>query len=189
MDVGVKNPSKTLISQIVASIKEQVDDYFTNSPAALDAREDLTCGNDGLDDGTRDLPELRTVIKLDITIDQQRIVDQFEWDISCTRNNPEFFAESLVNDLRLAPEFKTAIAHSIREQIHTVAKSLLILNHDFSKDKLPNDDQLSGAFLPAVQGGNAIRYGKFYDDFGPTISKASAVEMEKIEKEVERESR
>jgi hypothetical protein len=67
-------------------------------------------------------------------------VDQFEWDIACRRNNPEHFAEILVRDLGslfhslrtgLVPEFKTAIAHSIREQIQAVSKSLLISNHDF----------------------------------------------------------
>jgi hypothetical protein len=82
-DVGIKQPPKALTNQIVASLKDQIDDYFQHSPAALDPREDLTRGNDGVDDGLKDLPELRTVIKLDITIEQQRIVDQFEWDISC----------------------------------------------------------------------------------------------------------
>jgi hypothetical protein len=90
------------------AIKEQVDDYF--APAALAVAEP-TCGR--LESPQRDpLPELRITIKvihliqLDITIDHQSVVDQFEWDISCLDNNPELFAEHLVREMNLAPEFK-----------------------------------------------------------------------------------
>jgi hypothetical protein len=44
--------------------------------------------------------------KLDIQIDQQSVNDQFEWDLGCDRNDPELFANQLVYDLKLAPEFK-----------------------------------------------------------------------------------
>lgn len=199
-DVGISKPSAGLIKQIVTSLKEQIDEYFQHAPALLQV-QDSGRGNDGLDDGAKDLPELRTVIKLDITIDQQCIVDQFEWDIACTRNDPETFAELLVNDLGLMPEFKyhlprsrltsffnsrTAIAHSIREQIQAVSKSLLIANHNFTNDTI-HDDQLAQLFLPPLR--ETKRYGKQYDDFGPNISQASVLDIEKMEKDLERESR
>ncbi len=105
-DVGILSPPNPLINQIIKSIKEQIDDFYQHAPESLDTKEGRTAGNDGIDTGDRDLPELRTVIKLDITIDQQCVVDQFEWDIGCTRNSPELFAETLVADLGLVPEFK-----------------------------------------------------------------------------------
>ena len=121
--------------------------------------------NDDQDDGEKDLPELRTTIKLDITIDQQCVVDQFEWDIACRRNNPEQFADQLVRELGLSPEFKTAIAHSIREQIQTISKSLLIVNHNFRVGRV-NDEQMAQLFLPPVSAMNIRRFGKPYDEFG-----------------------
>ena len=164
-DVGVKNPSKALLEQIVRSLKDQIDDYFQHAPEILDQKEGLAAGNDDQDDGEKDLPELRTTIKLDITIDQQCVVDQFEWDIACRRNNPEQFADQLVRELGLSPEFKTAIAHSIREQIQTISKSLLIVNHNFRVGRV-NDEQMAQLFLPPVSAMNIRRFGKPYDEFG-----------------------
>jgi SNF5 / SMARCB1 / INI1 len=194
-DVGVKNPSKALLEQIVRSLKDQIEDYFQHAPEILDQKEGLSAGNDDVDNGEKDLPELRTTIKLDITIDQQCVVDQFEWDIACRRNNPEQFADQLVRELGLSPEFKTAIAHSIREQIQTISKSLLIVNHNFRIGKV-NDESISQLFLPPVVSSTVRRFGKPFDEFGinyahlgPVVSKASVLEIEKMEKDLERESR
>ena len=71
-----------------------------------------------------------------------KLDDQFEWDIENVDPTPEQFAEIYGTDLGLTGEFKyvpscsilivlsplhhrTAIAHSIREQVATYQKSLL----------------------------------------------------------------
>ena len=51
------------------------------------------------------------------------LVDQFEWDLSDERNQPEEFAKKLCADLSLGGEFVTAIVYSIRGQVSGV-KSL-----------------------------------------------------------------
>lgn len=166
-DVGFYQPTKELLNQIIGSLTEQIADYNQYAPEQLDQRETLNRGNDGIDSGEHDHAELRTIIKLDITIDQQCVVDQFEWDIGCSRNSPEIFAELLVSELKLVPEFKTAIAHSIREQIQSVSKSLLIGNHDFTSSKI-RDEELSSLFLQPVLPGLSRRYGESWDKFGTT---------------------
>ncbi|XJO71003.1 hypothetical protein BDV3_000597 [Batrachochytrium dendrobatidis] len=182
---------------VVKSIKEQLRDFFQHAPNTLLPLEHDTRGNDDQDVGTKDLPELRTVIKLDITIDNQAMVDQFEWDIGCKRNNPEAFAEHLVNELGLAPEFKTAISHSIREQMHTLSKSLLLIDHKFdlplpipsTGSGLIDDDDLATHFLPEIKSQSVLRGLKEHGEFGPYLKVASAADFERIEKELERDSR
>ncbi|KAL0208235.1 hypothetical protein P9112_010822 [Eukaryota sp. TZLM1-RC] len=61
--------------------------------------------------------ELRILVKLDIAIGSTRLRDLFELDINNPQNSPELIAENLVLELGLAPVFKSAISHSIREQI------------------------------------------------------------------------
>ena len=48
--------------------------------------------------------DMRITIKLDITVGQHNLVDQFEWDINCPDNNPEKFAEVLCKELNLSGE-------------------------------------------------------------------------------------
>ncbi|KAJ3313557.1 SWI/SNF chromatin-remodeling complex subunit [Boothiomyces sp. JEL0838] len=180
------NIDQKIAPTIARAIREQVEDYFQHAPANLEYDESLTQGNDGIDPDNRDLPELRMIIKLDITIDHQCIVDQFEWDLACRRNNPEVFAENLVKELGLVPEFITCIAHSIREQVHAAARSLLIANHDFLTPGI-TDEQLAATFLPQLQA--VKRTLKEYNEFGPYVSKPSAQEIEKMEKDLERENR
>jgi hypothetical protein len=96
-----------LIPVVAKQIKEQLDDYFQHAPEAMESLESWNRGSDSNDSVIeKDLPELRTIIKLDITIDQQSVIDQFEWDIACRRNSPELFAEQMVLELKLHPEFK-----------------------------------------------------------------------------------
>ena len=103
-DFNVKQPEKQshLINQITRSIKTQVNEFNQHLIATL-APITSGEGNDGVDDGSRDLPELRIMIELDITIGSFCLVDKFEWDIACKRNNPEEFAELLVLELNLVP--------------------------------------------------------------------------------------
>ncbi|CAJ0586376.1 unnamed protein product, partial [Mesorhabditis spiculigera] len=58
----------------------------------------------------------RVLIKLNINVGNQNLVDQFEWDMSDPLNNPEEFAKSLCSDLGLGGEFPSAIAYSIRKR-------------------------------------------------------------------------
>ncbi|KAJ3000989.1 SWI/SNF chromatin-remodeling complex subunit [Globomyces sp. JEL0801] len=163
-----------LIPLISAQIKEQLEDYRNHAPELIGTDETATRGNDSIDDGEKDLAELRIIIK-------------FEWDMACRRNNPELFADTLVSELGLYPEFKTAIAHSIREQIHSAKKSLLVANHDFGTGQI-KDENVAAMFLPPL-GSTVKRTAKEINEFGPFFSVASATEIEKMEKDLERETR
>ncbi|CAI4230321.1 unnamed protein product [Auanema sp. JU1783] len=59
----------------------------------------------------------RAILKLNINVGNQSLVDQFEWDMSDPNNNPEDFARSLCSELGLGGEFASAIAYSIRGQL------------------------------------------------------------------------
>lgn len=59
-------------------------------------------------------------------------MDQFEWDISDPKNNPEQFALGLCSDLGLGGEFVTAVAYSIRGQLSWHQKT-----YAFSEAPLP----------------------------------------------------
>ncbi len=54
--------------------------------------------------------EMRILVKLNITIGQHTLVDQFEWEINNPLNSPEEFAASMSKDLALSGEFTTAIS-------------------------------------------------------------------------------
>jgi hypothetical protein len=62
--------------------------------------------------------ELVKVVQINVRIGNIVLRDQFEWDINNPHNSPEDFAESLVQDLGLGPEFMLPVAHQIREQIN-----------------------------------------------------------------------
>ena len=91
--------------------------------------------------------DLRVVIKLDITVGQQNLVDQFEWDLNNPLNDPEEFAERLCQELSLPNEFLTAIAHSIREQAQHFTKSLLLVGHTFDGRSVEDEDIRQGALF------------------------------------------
>ena len=90
--------------------------------------------------------EMRVLIKLNITIGQHTLVDQFEWDINNPCNSPEDFAAAMARDLSLSGEFTTAIAHCIREQSQLFTKSLFSVGHPFDGRPVEDSDLVS-AFL------------------------------------------
>lgn len=119
----LKLPANIFLDQIAKSIKEQVDDYNLNASSMMKEEEEespeqksdtlQTLSKEGEKDSSVSLfngnqkgIELRTVIKLDITVGNRELVDQFEWDISCPRNSPEEFAHILTTELGLGGEFK-----------------------------------------------------------------------------------
>lgn len=56
----------------------------------------------------------RAVVKLNVNVGNQTLIDQFEWDMSDAASNPEMFADKLCSDVGLGGEFQSAIAYSIR---------------------------------------------------------------------------
>ncbi|KAF7726437.1 SWI/SNF chromatin-remodeling complex subunit [Apophysomyces ossiformis] len=137
----------------------------------------VTAVEEGNTEKTSYNSELRTLIRLDITVGNRALLDQFEWDINCRRNSPESFAEVMATELGLGGEFKTAIAHSIREQIHVFIKSLLLVGHEFNGTPVTDDD-LKSSFLPAVK--SIIRDTESVERFTPAILELTDAEIEKM---------
>ena len=170
-----------LVQQVSASLKEQIQDYHPHifiEEEALDPHLPYTAYKDD---------EMRTTIKLNITIGQHTLVDQFEWDINNPLNSPEFFAEQMTRDLSLAGEFTTAIAHSIREQSQLFTRGLFVTGHPF--DGRPVEDQeLKAGFLPSPMP-SPFRPYQAAKEFTPYLYELNEVELEKTELSLSREER
>lgn len=81
---------------------------------------------------------------------------------------------------------RTAIAHSIREQIHVYIKSLLLTGYEF--DDVPvEDEDLKRSFLPTIC--SIIRDNSNIEKFTPSLIEVTDTEIAKIEKGRTRESR
>ncbi|KAG9286407.1 hypothetical protein G9A89_014573 [Geosiphon pyriformis] len=130
--------------------------------------------------------ELRILIKIDVTVGNISLVDQFEWDINCQKNDPELFAEILTTELGLGGEFKTAIAHSIREQVQIYVKSLILVGHPFN-GSLVQDDDLRQNFLPILS--TVLRKEEQVDQHTPLLVELTEAEIDKIEKDRDRDAR
>lgn len=138
--------------------------------------------------------------KIDITIGTIALVDQFEWDIDYENNCPESFAKGLCSDLEIPREFEAAISHQIREQIFIACKTLIILDYPI-EDKyfvqpVINDPELASYFLPQVHPIESKLYSttlrnNVQDKYrnGPMILLYTYDELDRIEKDKERESR
>ncbi|KAL1742089.1 SNF5-domain-containing protein [Schizophyllum fasciatum] len=128
--------------------------------------------------------DMRITVKLDIIVGSMKLEDQFEWDVEDSSLTPEDFAEVYAQDLGLAGEFKTAIAHCIREQVFAYKKSLYLVGHTSDAANL-QDEELRQAFLPSLTSG--ARPPDQASAFTPTLYYASDGEIERSEKERERE--
>ncbi|KAG1484227.1 hypothetical protein G6F57_002035 [Rhizopus arrhizus] len=157
--LDLRLPLGLFVEPIAKSIKEQLEDY------------NLSASN------PQETEELKTIVKLDITVGNRELIDQFEWDISCPKNSPEEFAERLVKELGLGGEFKTAIAHLIREQIHVYKKSLLVLGEEEQSSQEPS-------YLTS-----ALRDHQITENFTPAIIELTDAMIERMEKDQIRESR
>ncbi|KAI9494604.1 hypothetical protein BDB00DRAFT_761526 [Zychaea mexicana] len=153
---------------IVRAISDQIEDY------------DLHVAS------MKSISELRMLVKLDITVGNQALIDQFEWDINCRHNSPERFAEVLVKELGLGGEFKTAIAHSIREQVHSYVKYLLLTGHEFDGSTVTDDD-IKRSLLPTVK--TIMRDLNIADSFTPAVLELTNAEIDKVERDRMREAR
>ncbi|KAI9654582.1 MAG: SWI/SNF chromatin-remodeling complex subunit [Alyxoria varia] len=134
--------SRHFIDRVIQSIQEQLEDFHPHC---------------FIDEGSLDphLPyyaykndEMRIAIRLNITIGQHTLVDQFDWDVNNATNSPESFASEMARDLGLAGEFETAIAHQIREQSQLFTKSLFIAGHPFD-GRTVDDEDVRDNFLPS----------------------------------------
>ncbi|KAG0698325.1 SNF5-domain-containing protein [Suillus ampliporus] len=128
--------------------------------------------------------DLRILIKLDIIVGSMKLDDQFEWDLENVDASPEQFAEIYAKELGLGGEFKTAIAHCIREQVQIYQKSLFLVGHP-SDGSFVQDDDLRMSFLPNLTSG--ARAMDQVQSFTPLLNYLSDGEIERSEKEREKE--
>ncbi|TBU24697.1 hypothetical protein BD311DRAFT_671180 [Dichomitus squalens] len=128
--------------------------------------------------------EMRILVKLDIIAGSYKLEDQFEWDLENVDPTPEQFAEIYCKDLGLGGEFKTAIAHSIREQVQIYQKSLFLVGHP-SDGSAVQDDDLRMSLLPSLISG--ARSMEQVSAFTPQLNYLSESELEKNEKDREKE--
>lgn len=82
--------------------------------------------------------------------------------------------------------YRTAIAHSIREQIHVYIKSLLLVGYEFTNDSVI-DDEIRHSFLPRLN--HIVREHTSVERFTPSITELSDAAVEKMEKDRMREAR
>ncbi|ANB11180.1 Snf5p [Sugiyamaella lignohabitans] len=132
--------------------------------------------------------DMRITIKLDITVGQHNLVDQFEWDLNCMDNNPEQFAEAMCRDLSLSGEFATAIAHAIREQTQLFTKTLFLVGHQFDGRPIEDDD-IVRELCPPVTSDAFLRNTSFIKDFSPVLFEIPHVELDRQDKDRDRDSR
>ncbi|KAI9737179.1 MAG: SWI/SNF chromatin-remodeling complex subunit [Cirrosporium novae-zelandiae] len=131
--------------------------------------------------------EMRILIKLNVTIGQHTLVDQFEWELNNPLNSPEEFAAQTARDLGLSGEFTTAIAHSIREQCQAFTKSLYITGHPFDGRPVEDPD-LKEAFLPSPIP-SPFRPYQSHKDFRPFLYELNEADLERTELSFSRDQR
>ncbi|PWY79740.1 SWI-SNF complex subunit [Aspergillus heteromorphus CBS 117.55] len=181
-DLGIPLDScGPLIRMITSSIQEQLCDYY---PQIFMEEEPL---DPHLPYNAYKNDEMRILVKLNITIGQHTLIDQFEWDINDPHNSPEEFAARMTDDLSLSGEFTTAVAHSIREQSQLFTKSLYILSHPF--DGRPIDDpDLKTAFLPSPLS-SSFRPFQAAKEYTPYLYELNEAELERTEVSISRDQR
>jgi SWI/SNF-related matrix-associated actin-dependent regulator of chromatin subfamily B protein 1 len=170
-----------LVQQVSASLQEQIQDFYPHVFIDEEALDPHLPYNAYKND------EMRITIKLNITIGQHTLVDQFEWEINNPANSPEVFARQMTKDLSLAGEFTTSIAHSIREQSQLFTRSLYVTGHPF--DGRPVEDQeLKAGFLPSPMP-SPFRPYQAAKEFTPYLYELNEAELEKTELSLSREER
>ncbi|KAJ7507204.1 SNF5-domain-containing protein [Mycena galericulata] len=124
--------------------------------------------------------DMRILIRLDIIVGSIKLDDQFEWDLDNADASPEGFAEIYAKELGLGGEFKTAIAHSIREQVQAYQKSLFLVGQP-TDDTPVQDEDLRNSLLPSLSSG--ARSMDQVQSFTPQLNYLSDGELERNEKE------
>jgi len=171
----------TVRQHVHREIQEQIQDFYPHAFFDDDALDPHLPYSAYKND------EMRILIKLNITIGQHTLVDQFEWEINNALNSPEEFARQMAADLCLSGEFTTAIAHSIREQSQMFTKSLYITGHPFDGRPVEDTDirdNFLASPLPSV-----FRPMQSAKDFTPYLYELSGPELERAELSILREQR
>lgn len=147
--------------------------------------------------------ELRVPIKIDVTINNSQLTDQFEWDIlNAGEHDAEDFAVVMCDELNLPGEFATLIAHSIREQAQMFHKALHVIGYSFD-GLLIHEDEIRTRLLPSLRVVthdhklgtvvddffSILRNPANVPDFTPSLVKLTQLEVERLDKEIERELR
>ncbi|CAK7562422.1 MAG: SWI/SNF chromatin-remodeling complex subunit [Sporothrix epigloea] len=181
-DLGLKLPiSNQIYEQVCQQIQEQLGDFYPlvfSDDDALDPELPYSAYKND---------EMRILIKLNITIGQHTLVDQFEWDINNSLNSPEEFAASMARELSLSGEFTTAIAHCIREQTQLFARGLYSVGHAFDGRPIEDPDLVS-AFLPSPMP-VVFRPQQAAKEYAPYLYELSEAELERNELTFSREQR
>ncbi|KAI0202171.1 hypothetical protein F4808DRAFT_422215 [Astrocystis sublimbata] len=181
-DMGLKAPiSQPIIEEVHKQLHEQLNDFYPfvfSDEDALDPELPYSAWKND---------EMRVLVKLNITIGQHTLVDQFEWEINNPLNSPEEFAASMSKDLALSGEFTTAIAHCIREQTHLFTRSLYSVGHPFDGRPVEDPD-LVAAFLPSPLP-TVFRPQQQAKDYSPYLYELNEADLERNELVFSREQR
>ena len=170
-----------LVRLVVQAMEEQIQDYYPHVFIDEDAADANLPYSAYKDD------ELRITIKLNITIGQHTLVDQFEWDMNNSNEAPEIFARQMTQDEALSGEFTTAIAHSIREQVQLFTRTLYILGYAFDGSIVTDEDVKSGLGPSPMP--SALRPYQAAKEFTPYFYELNDAELEKTELSLSREER
>lgn len=181
-DMGLKPPAfQPVYEQVVQQLHEQLNDFYPfvfSDEDALDPELPYSAWKND---------EMRILVKLNITIGQHTLVDQFEWEINNPLNSPEEFAASMAKDLALSGEFTTAIAHCIREQTQLFTRSLYSIGHPFDGRPVEDPD-LVAAFLPSPLP-TVFRPQQQAKEYAPYLYELSEADLERNEMVFSREQR
>ncbi|MBE7180299.1 MAG: hypothetical protein INR71_03660 [Terriglobus roseus] len=170
-----------LQEQINREIREQLQDFY---PHVFIEEEPL---DPHLPYSAYKNDEMRVLIKLNITIGQYTLVDQFEWEINNPLNNPEEFARQMVREMSLSGEFTTAITHCIREQCQMFTRSLYIIGHPFDGRPIEDADVRDGFLsspLPSV-----FRPVQTAKEYAPYLYELTESDLQREELSILREQR
>ncbi|KAG0249395.1 SWI/SNF chromatin-remodeling complex subunit [Mortierella polycephala] len=178
-------PVHQFAPHVAKAIRDQIQDYHL---PALSVEEPILEDQDQVVaiEEAKSAQELRILIKIDITVANTSLIDQFEWDISCPNNDPEHFADVLAAELGLGGEFRTAIAHSIREQVQTHTKCLNLIGYNYDGSTV-HDEDLKSSFLPKIS--TILREEDAVEQFTPILEKLTEPEIDKLERDRERDKR
>lgn len=170
--------SRNAESMVLSQMKEQIQTYrdlFANP------------NNTIIDQFLSNEKEFHVVLDVSTNIGEDFFTDKVEWDLLDSSLTPERFADTVVSDLGLKPEFRTAIAVALYEEMYKLKKELIENPQQVSQyiDSLP--------FFNLAQPGKVqgLRYDvkKYGEEFTPSVERLSEWEIEKRETEKERNLR
>lgn len=145
------NLSPAIRDQIAENITEQIESFVPQKQPST---------------------ECRHVVRLNLRIGRVLIRDQFEWDLSSSKNSPEVFAEGLCADLGLGTDHVSTVAHSVREQL----VELLEFQEKRQKCAVIKQDEV-------------IRKGNDSTQWAPVVECLTVEEQERLERKERREAR